>query len=70
MFKANKEIQNYLSSKFLGEEVNEVLFLEARKKIENEFFPDKGDGKLRLAEAKKEIIKFKKRQMMRNGQLI
>lgn len=25
MFKANKEVQNYLSSKFLGDEVIEVL---------------------------------------------
>jgi len=60
MFKTNKDVQNYLSSKFLGEEVNEALFQEARKKIMNEFFPDRGDGKLRLAEAKKEITAFKK----------
>jgi hypothetical protein len=60
MFKANKDVQNYLSSKFLGDEVNEVLFQQARKKIENEFFPDRGIGKLRLAEAKKEITAFKK----------
>lgn len=60
MFKANKEIQSFLSSKFLGDEAIEFLFKEARKKIENEFFPEKGDGKLRLAEAKKVISTFKK----------
>jgi hypothetical protein len=60
MFKANKDVQNYLSSKFLGDEVNEELFQKARKKIENEFFPDRGFGKLRLTEAKKEITAFKK----------
>jgi hypothetical protein len=60
MFKANKEVQNYLSSKFLGDAAIEVLFNQARKKIENEFFPDRGLGKLRLAEAKKEITAFKK----------
>ncbi|MEH7303812.1 DUF6155 family protein [Neobacillus drentensis] len=60
MFKANKEVQNYLSSKFLGDEVIEVLFQHARNKIENEFFPERGLGKLRLAEAKKEITAFKK----------
>ncbi len=60
MFKANKDVQNYLSSKFLGDEVNEELFKKARKKIENKFFPDRGFGKLRLAEAKKEITAFKK----------
>ncbi|MEH7113962.1 DUF6155 family protein [Neobacillus niacini] len=60
MFKTNKEVQNFLSSKFLGDEAIEVLFNQARKKIENEFFPDRGHGKLRLAEAKKEITAFKK----------
>lgn len=60
MFKANKEVQNYLSSKFLGDEVIEVLFHQARKKIENEFFPERGFGKLQLAEAKKAITAFKK----------
>lgn len=38
MFKNNKEVQNLLSSKFLGEEAIEVLVYQARKKIENEFF--------------------------------
>jgi hypothetical protein len=60
MFKNNKDVQNFLSSKFLGDEAIEVLFIQARKKVENEFFPDRGDGKLRLAEAKKEITAFKK----------
>ncbi|MBT2698809.1 hypothetical protein J7E79_15510 [Bacillus sp. ISL-40] len=60
MFKANKDVQNFLSSKFLGNEAIEVLFQQARKKIQNEFFPEKGHGKLRLAEAKKEITAFKK----------
>ena len=60
IFKANNEVQNYLTSKFLGDEAIEVLFNQYRKKIKNEFFPDKGFGKLRLAEAKKEITAFKK----------
>ena len=60
MFKSNKDVQNYLSSKFLGDEVIDELFQQARKKIRNEFFPDRGHGKLRLAEAKKEITAFKK----------
>ena len=60
MFKTNKEVQNFLSSKFLGDEAIEVLFKQARKKIENEFFPDRGHAKFRLAEAKKEIAAFKK----------
>jgi hypothetical protein len=60
MFKNNKDVQNFLSSKYLGDEAIEVLFTQARKKVENEFFPDRGHGKLRLAEAKKEINAFKK----------
>src|SRR5216110_2810579 len=60
LFKSNKEVQNFLSSKFLGEDVIEDLFQKTLKKIENEFFPDRGDPKLRLAEAKKAINEFKK----------
>lgn len=60
LFKTNKEVQNYLSSKFLGDETIDSLYHQARKKIMNEFFPDRGHGKLRLAEAKKEITAFKK----------
>jgi hypothetical protein len=60
MFKNNKDVQNFLSSKLLGDEAIEGLFTQARKKVENEFFPDRGHGKLRLAEAKKEINVFKK----------
>jgi hypothetical protein len=60
LFKSNKEVQNFLSSKFLGEDVIEDLFQKALKKIKNEFFPDRGDPKLRLAEAKKAINEFKK----------
>lgn len=60
LFKNNKDVQNFLSSKFLGDDAIEDLFTQARKKVENEFFPDRGHGKLRLAEAKKEITAFKK----------
>ncbi|MHC0039626.1 DUF6155 family protein [Pseudoneobacillus sp. C159] len=60
IFKVNKEVQNYLSSKLIGEEATEILFQEAQKNIKNEFYPDRGQGKLRLAEAKKVITSFKK----------
>lgn len=60
MYKSNKEVQNYLSSKFLGDQVIEVLFHQTQKKIKNEFFPERGTEKLRLTEAKKEITAFKK----------
>ena len=60
MFKLNKDVQNYLSSKLIGNEASKESFQETHKKVESEFFPDRGDTKLRLAEAKKSIISLKK----------
>lgn len=60
LYKNSKEVQSYLSVRFLGEEAVSELFNQTRKKIENEFFPEKGFGKLRLNEAKKAIAEFKK----------
>ncbi|EKN70918.1 hypothetical protein BABA_03614 [Neobacillus bataviensis LMG 21833] len=45
LVKVNKDVQDFLSSKFVGEEVIDELFKKARKKIENEFFPDRGGFK-------------------------
>jgi hypothetical protein len=59
LYMANKDVQNILSSKFLGEEAIEPLFNKAQIMIKNEFFPDRGHGKLRLTEVKKEITAFK-----------
>lgn len=53
-------MKDYLSSKFLGEEAIDELFKKAKKKINDEFFPDRGHGKLRLSEAKNAIANFKK----------
>lgn len=36
------------------------MYNQAKKKVQNEFFPDRGLGKLRLAEAKKAISTFEK----------
>ncbi|WP_242220446.1 DUF6155 family protein [Bacillus cereus group sp. BfR-BA-01380] len=60
LFKMNKEVQQYLSSKFLGDEVNEELHKQLRKKIENEFFPERSLPKLRLADLEKMILSFQK----------
>jgi len=60
LYKMNKDVQSYLSVQFLGEEAVTELFNEAKMKVENEFFPSKGHGKLRLNEAKKAISNFKK----------
>ncbi|WP_077212480.1 DUF6155 family protein [Bacillus dakarensis] len=60
LYKANKDVKQFLSTKFIGEEAVEVLFEQTKQRIKNEFFPDRGNGKLRLAEAKKAITDFKK----------
>ncbi|HDX9577318.1 TPA: hypothetical protein ROX88_000805 [Bacillus pseudomycoides] len=60
LFKMNKEVQQYLSSRLLGDEVNEELHKQLRKKIENEFFPERSLPKLRIADLEKMILSFQK----------
>ncbi len=59
-FEVSKEMEKYLSVRILGEPAAEALFQEYRKKIENQFYPDRGEPKLRLQEAKKAISEFEK----------
>ncbi|RHW43511.1 hypothetical protein D1B31_02305 [Neobacillus notoginsengisoli] len=60
LFKTSKDVQSILSVKFLGDKATEELYSQAKKSIENEFFPDRGEPKLRLANAKKTISNFGK----------
>lgn len=60
LYKSNKDVKVYLSTMFLGEEAVNDLYEKTKKAIEDEFFPERGFGKLRLAEAKKAIANFKK----------
>ncbi|MDQ8733964.1 DUF6155 family protein [Paenibacillus sp. LHD-38] len=57
---ASKDMERFLTVKMLGEEAVESLFHEYRKKVEHEFFPQRGHGKLKLQEAKKAISEFEK----------
>lgn len=59
-FTTSKQTEQFLTVKLMGEEAIEALFAVYRKKVKDEFFPDKGFGKLRLAEAKKAIDEFQK----------
>lgn len=59
-FAMNKETEQFLTVRCLGEEAIDDLFLTYQKKIENEFFPDRGQPKLRLSEIKKDIVSFEK----------
>lgn len=60
LYKLNKDVQQYLSNKFKGEEAIKDLYEKTKKKINDEFFPERGFGKLRLREAKNAIINFNK----------
>lgn len=60
LYKQNNNIQDYLSVKLLGEETIQDLYENAKAEIENEFFPEKGFGKMRLSKAKSAITNFKK----------
>ncbi|CAH0119012.1 MULTISPECIES: DUF6155 family protein [unclassified Paenibacillus] len=57
---ASKEMEKFLAVRILGDEAAESLFQEYRKKIEKEFFPERGFGKLRLQEAKNAISEFER----------
>ncbi|MBM7691304.1 hypothetical protein JOC77_000709 [Peribacillus deserti] len=60
IYKVNKDVQHFLSNKFLGEEAINDLYKKTKKKVKDEFFPERGFGKLRLGEAKNAISNFKK----------
>ncbi|WP_010531866.1 DUF6155 family protein [Lentibacillus jeotgali] len=60
LYKLDSEVKDYLTLKFTGEEKKQELFDRAEKEIRDEFFPDQGFGKLRLAKAKKAFTDFKK----------
>ncbi|WP_054751926.1 hypothetical protein [Piscibacillus salipiscarius] len=51
--KYSKDAETYLSVKFLGEAAIQEQHKQAKKEILDEFFPQKGFGKLRLTNAKK-----------------
>jgi ribosomal protein S17E len=59
-YKLSDDVKEFFSVKFIGETAVEELFEKYSNQIENEFFPDKGFGQLRLSEAKKAISAFKK----------
>ena len=60
LYKLNDDVKNYLGTRFKGEEAIIELFETAKKQINDEFFPERGFGKMRLSEAKNAISKFKK----------
>lgn len=59
-FKTSKEAKNFISVKLIGNKAIKELWEISKEKIENEFFPEHGFGKLQLSVAKKAISDFKK----------
>ncbi|GFN33515.1 plasmid pRiA4b ORF-3 family protein [Paenibacillus xylaniclasticus] len=59
-YSASKDMERFLAVKILGDEAVEALFQEYRKKVEQEFFPERGLGKLRLQDAQRAISEFKR----------
>lgn len=60
LYKMNQDVKDFLNVKFNGEKVIQELYERAENEIMDEFFSDKGFGKMRLAKAKKAITNFKK----------
>lgn len=60
LYKANKPVQDYFAVKINGEAVVKELYEKAAEEVNNEFFPTKGHGKLRLSVAQKAISDYKK----------
>ena len=59
LFKKNQFVKDYYISQE-SDNSNSPIFLKQKGIIENEFFPERGDGKARLSVAKKAISEFKK----------
>lgn len=60
LYKLNDDVKHYVSNRFIGEASILALYEATKKKINNEFFPERGFGKMRLKEAKNAISTFKK----------
>ena len=60
LYKLNPEVQQYMAIEINGDDAVRISLDNAKKEIINEFFPNKGHGKMRLSAAKKAISDFKK----------
>lgn len=59
-YKSSADVKNYIHMMLEPESMENQLFDEAKKKISHQFYPDRGQPKLKLAEAKKAISEFSK----------
>jgi hypothetical protein len=59
-YKSSEDVKKYIHMILEPESTENQLFDEAKKKILYQFYPDRGEPKLKLAEAKKAISEFGK----------
>ncbi|GGH80630.1 DNA repair protein RadC [Pullulanibacillus pueri] len=59
-YQSSDDIKELLLMTFNADEALEELFKKYKTQIKDEFFPERGFGKLRLSQAKKAISSFKK----------
>lgn len=59
-YNLSDDVKKYILVKFEPENSLEQLFEEAKTKILHEFYPNRGEPKLRLSQAKKAITEFNK----------
>ncbi|PWW07530.1 hypothetical protein DFQ01_102429 [Paenibacillus cellulosilyticus] len=59
-YSSSKDMEKFLAVRILGDEAVVPLFEQYRQKVEDEFFPKRGHGKLRLKEAKSAIAEFER----------
>ncbi|MDF2647115.1 MAG: hypothetical protein K0Q73_2920 [Paenibacillus sp.] len=57
-YKSSSDVKSYIHMMMEPESTENQLFDEAKKKILHQFYPDRGEPKLKLAEAKKAISEF------------
>ncbi|MBE1446129.1 DUF6155 family protein [Paenibacillus sp. OAS669] len=59
-YKSSPDVKKYIHMMLEPESTENQLFDETKKKILHQFYPDRGEPKLKLAEAKKAISEFTK----------
>ena len=59
-YKSSPDVKKYIHMMLEPESTENQLFDETKKKILHQFYPDRGEPKLKLAEAKKAISEFAK----------
>ena len=60
LYDASPETRDFLQARFQAEENDGAALQKYRRKIVEQFFPARGDGKLKLAEASKAIRDYRK----------